>query len=148
MVKKQKERQASKWKHMNWKLIKKRYKNIAWIRSHHLHLQWKFKLWAEKFTWGNKAKHDVNKLIVFKNLFTKKRNILPLHLRKTFLPIIWIFTEVEGDRIESRLPFKIFSTLIDRLEHLEASSKGQTISKSRLASQKTNARIWFVRCEE
>ena len=28
-----------------------------------------------------------------------------------FPPIIWIFTEGEGDRIESRLPFKIFSTL-------------------------------------
>ena len=25
------------------------------IRSHHL--QWKFKLWAGKFTWGDKAKH-------------------------------------------------------------------------------------------
>ena len=27
------------------------------IRSHHLHLQWKFKLWAGKFAWGVKAKH-------------------------------------------------------------------------------------------
>ena len=34
-----------------------------------------------------------------------------LHLKQTFLPIVWIFTEVEGDRIESRLPIKIFSTL-------------------------------------
>ena len=36
---------------------------------------------------------------------------LPLHLKQTFPPIIWIFTEDEGDGIESRLPFKIFSTL-------------------------------------
>ena len=30
---------------------------------------------------------------------------------QTFPPIIWIFTEGEGDGIESRLPFKTFSTL-------------------------------------
>ena len=34
----------------------KRFKKIAWIRSHHLHVQWKFKL-VGKFTWDNKAKH-------------------------------------------------------------------------------------------
>ena len=28
---------------------------MAWIQSHHL--QWKFKLWAGMFAWGNKAKH-------------------------------------------------------------------------------------------
>ena len=38
-------------------------------------------------------------------------NVLPLHLKQTFLPIIWIFTEIEGDGIKSRLPFKMFSTL-------------------------------------
>ena len=31
---------------------------------------------------------------------------------KTFPAIIWIFAEGEGDGIESRLPFKIFSTLL------------------------------------
>ena len=36
-------------------------------------------------------------------------NVLPLHLKQTFPPIIWIFTE--GDGIESRLPFRIFHTL-------------------------------------
>ena len=36
-------------------------------------------------------------------------NVLPLRLKQTFLPIIWIFTE--GDEIKSRLPFKIFFTL-------------------------------------
>ena len=38
-------------------------------------------------------------------------NVLPLHLKQTVPPIIWIFTEGESDRIESRLPFKIISTL-------------------------------------
>ena len=28
-----------------------------WIQSHHLHLQWRFKLWAGKFAWGVEAKH-------------------------------------------------------------------------------------------
>ena len=37
--------------------------------------------------------------------------VLPLHLKQTFPPIIWIFTEGEGDGIKSRLPLKIFSTL-------------------------------------
>ena len=37
-------------------------------------------------------------------------NVLPLHLKQTFPPIIRIFTE--GDGIEPRLPFKIFSTLM------------------------------------
>ena len=40
-------------------------------------------------------------------------NVLPLHLKQTFLPIIWIFTKGEGDAIKSRLPFKTFSTLQD-----------------------------------
>ena len=62
------------------------------------------------FTWGNKAKlGDVNKLLVFKSLLTKTYNVLPLHLKQTFRPLI--FNEGEGDGIESRLPFKIFSTL-------------------------------------
>ena len=54
---------------------------------------------------------DVNKLFVFINLLTMPINVLPLHLKQTFPPIIWIFTEGEGDGMESRLPFKIFSTL-------------------------------------
>ena len=44
-------------------------------------------------------------------LLTMPSNILPLHLKQTFPPIIWIFIEGEGDGIESRLPFKFFSTL-------------------------------------
>ena len=54
---------------------------------------------------------DVNKLFVFKCLLTTPCKVLPLHPKQTFPPIIWIFTEGEGDGIESRLPFKIFSTL-------------------------------------
>jgi len=34
-------------------------------------------------------------------------NVLPLHLKQTFL----LITFTEGDGIEFRLPFKIFSTL-------------------------------------
>ena len=51
-------------------------------------------------------------LFVFKSLLTTPSNVLPLHLKQTFLPIILIFTEGEGDGIKSRLPFKIFSTLL------------------------------------
>merc|ERR1711997_600706 len=57
---------------------------------------------------------DVNKLFVFKSLLTTPSNILPLHLKQTFPPIISIFTEGEGAGVESRLPFKIFSTLLKR----------------------------------
>ena len=38
-------------------------------------------------------------------------NVLPLHLKRTFLPIIWIFTDGEGDGIKFGQPFKVFSTL-------------------------------------
>ena len=54
----------------------------------------------------------VNKLFIFKSLLTTHSNVLPLHLKQTFSPIIWIFNEGEGDRIEFGLPFKIFSTLL------------------------------------
>ena len=54
---------------------------------------------------------DVNKLFVFKGLLTIPSNVLLLYLKQTFPPIIWVFTESEGDGIETRLPFKIFSTL-------------------------------------
>ena len=43
-------------------------------------------------------------------MLTSPSNILPLHLKQTFRPIILIFTEGEGDRIESRLPFKNINT--------------------------------------
>ena len=56
---------------------------------------------------------DVNKLFVFKSFLTTPSNVLPLHLKQTFLSIIWIFNEDEGDEIKFRLPFKIFSTLME-----------------------------------
>ena len=55
---------------------------------------------------------DVNNFFVFKSLLTMPSNVLPLHLKQSFPAIISIFSEDEGDGIESRLPFKIFSTLI------------------------------------
>ena len=42
---------------------------------------------------------DVNKNFVFKSLLTTTSNVLPLHLKQTFPPIIWIFIESEGDGI-------------------------------------------------
>ena len=53
----------------------------------------------------------VNKLFVFKSFLTMPSNVLPLHYKETFPPIIWIFTAGEGDGMKSRLPSKIFSTL-------------------------------------
>ena len=49
-----------------------------------------------------------NKLLNSKSLLTMPRNVLPLRLMQTFPEL---FTEVEDDEIESRLPFKIFFTL-------------------------------------
>ena len=53
----------------------------------------------------------ISKNFVFKKLLTVHSNVLPLHHKQSFLPIAWIFTKGEGDRIKYRLPFKIFSTL-------------------------------------
>ena len=53
---------------------------------------------------------DVNKHFVFKCLLTTPSNVLPLHLKQTFSPMIWIFNEGEGHGIESSLPFKRIST--------------------------------------
>ena len=82
-----------------------KFKKIAWIRSHHLHLQWKFKLLAEKSTWGNEAKHFCQ----------QTSNVLPLHLKQTFPPIIWIYTEGEG--IESRLTLTLFLLYPSKYEY-------------------------------
>ena len=53
-----------------------------------------------------------NKLFDFKSLLTRPSNVLPQHVKQTFPPIVGIFTEDEGDEIKSRLPSKIFSTLL------------------------------------
>ena len=42
--------------------------------------------------------------------------VLTLHLKQAFPPIIRIFTEGEGDGIDSRQPFKIFATLLEWLQ--------------------------------
>ena len=39
-------------------------------------------------------------------------NVMPLYLKQTFPPIIWIFTEGESDGIESGPSSQIFYTLI------------------------------------
>ena len=53
----------------------------------------------------------VNKLLKTKSLLTSPNNVLPYYLQKPFPPIIWIFTESEGDGIKSRRSSEIFSTL-------------------------------------
>ena len=58
---------------------------------------------------GKTLMGDVNKIIVFKILLTTPSNVLPLHFKQTFPPIISIFTEGKVDGIKSRLPFKIIS---------------------------------------
>ena len=92
-------------------LIKEIFKKVSWIRSHHL--QWEFKLFARKFTWGNKAKHCwvMSTNFLFSKVCWQCPAMFNLYTSST--PMIWIFTEDEGDGIKSRLPFKIFSTLND-----------------------------------
>ena len=50
-----------------------------------------------------------------KSLLTTPSIVLPKHLKQTFPPIIWVFTEGEGDGIKSRLPFKKNYTLPTKL---------------------------------
>ena len=60
----------------------------------------------------NIARRWCQQRFCFKSLLTTPSNVLPKHLRQTLDPIIWIYTEGVGDEIQSRLPFKIFSTLM------------------------------------
>jgi hypothetical protein len=48
-------------------------------------------------------------------LLTMPCNVLLLHLKQTFWPIIYIFTE--GDGVESRLPFKKNSALVRKSQN-------------------------------
>ena len=57
---------------------------------------------------GKTLQGIVNKLLKTKNLLTMPGNVLPVHLKQTFPPIILILTESEGGGIESRLPFNFF----------------------------------------
>ena len=47
----------------------------------------------------------VNKLLKTRILLTSPSNVLPYYLNQTFPPLVRIFTEGEGDGIESRLSF-------------------------------------------
>ena len=60
----------------------------------------KFLLW---FFGGQTLLGVVNKIFVQQSLLTTPSKVLPLHLKPTFPPIIWIFTEGAGDGIESKL---------------------------------------------
>ena len=64
----------------------------------------------------NRAKHCWVMSMNF--LFSTPSNVLPFHLKQTFPPIILIFTDGEGDGIESRLPLKNFSTLNERVSEI------------------------------
>jgi hypothetical protein len=75
---------------------------------------------------------------------TSLSNVLPLHLKQTFPPIIGIFTEGEGDGIESRLPLRIFSTLYDSYE-----SKDKMLiklSSPMKQKEKSKANNMYVKC--
>ena len=73
-------------------------------------LHWPKKLTAA-FCKGKTLLGVVDKLLNTKSLLTMPSNVLPLCLKQTFPPIIWIFNEGEGDVIKSRLSSKIFFTL-------------------------------------
>ena len=94
---------------------------MIWIRSHHLHLQWIYKLLAGNSTWGNNAKQNwvMSTNFLLSKVFWQSLPMFCLYTSsKLSRPIIWIFTE--GDGIKSRLPFKIFSTI--PVQFLENSS--------------------------
>ena len=91
----------------------KRFKKIAWIWSHRLHLQWKFKLWAGKFTWGNKAKHyrGMSTTFLFSKVCWRCPAMFCLYTSRNFpahnLNFLWKWRW--WDQIQAT--FKIFSTL-------------------------------------
>ena len=87
---------------------------VAWIRSHHFYLQWKFKLRAGKFAWGVKAKHCLQTFWIQKFV----DNIQQYFAFTPFPLIIWIFTEGELDGIKSGLFPSIFFTLYNYLFRL------------------------------
>ena len=106
----------------NWIAYLDKIREITWSADHMTEREIKVeKIWEDsldlipspisensniltgKFTCGNKAKHCCQQT---------PSNVLPLHLKQNFLPIIWIFTEGEGVGMESMIPYKIFFTLI------------------------------------
>ena len=101
----------------------------------------------------------VNKLLKTKSLLTSPSNVLPYSLKWTFPPIIWIFTDVEGDGIESRLSIlksfllywhhceKLLSNSVDTVKNLVAlgrSSFFPLLSKHKRAIiQNWNMGLWL-----
>ena len=73
-------------------------------------------------------------------------NVLPLHLKQTFPPRIWIFTKGEGDGIESRLTFKIFSTLQwgNLTFKVDFSSEGYQMSRKSVQKKKSRSIISLI----
>ena len=86
--------------------------------------------------WGKTWLGDINKLFVFKSLLTRPRNVLSLHLKQTFPPIIWTF--IEGDGINFRLAFKIFSTF----------NEGIKMNPKKLSHASTTIRIVILKIEQ
>ena len=80
------------------------------------------------------------KVFVFKSLLTTPSSVLPLHLKQTFLPIISIFTEAEG--IESRLPFKTFSTLLTKFLSLHIINYQSRNSTAQLSSISDTSKLF------
>ena len=86
----------------------------------------------------------VNKLFVQQRLLTMPSNALTLHLKQTFPSIIWIFTKGEGDGIESRLSFKIYSILKQTKFTLKQgeSKFHKLISNHKNKSRNLRDRVW------
>ena len=85
----------------NWQTVKKTRENVTWKQCRGKNQENSEHLCAKKIK--HFSLHSV--------VYCSASNVLPLYLNQIFPPIIWIFTEHEGDGIKSRLPFKTFSTL-------------------------------------
>ena len=69
----------------------------------------KIQIMGGKVYLGCKGKTLSGVVLKTEKLLTSPSNVLPSHLKQTFLPIIWIFNE--GDEFKSMQPYNIFSTL-------------------------------------
>ena len=93
--------------------VKKRSNKIPWIWSNPITFSANSNKWQESFL--EVIRQNIvewcQQTFCFQKFVDNAQQVLPLRLKQTFHPIIWIFTEGKGDRNESRLPFKIFSAL-------------------------------------
>ena len=83
---------------------KKRFKKIAWIQSHHLYLQWKYKLLVGKFPWDIAGR--CQQTFENKKFVDITQQCFACTLQEKFPTHNLNFTEGEDDGIESRLSFK------------------------------------------